>query len=64
MLCGSVGVAHANFDSVGTVFDGFDGDDTSYAVGIGYDYRVGVTTASAADVLITNSTVSEMWGTT
>lgn len=41
LLYGSAGVAYASFDDVGTVFDGFDGDDTSYVLGIGYDYRVG-----------------------
>ena len=41
MLYGSAGVAYANFDSVGDALDGFDGDDTSYVLGVGYDYRVG-----------------------
>lgn len=41
LLYGSLGVAYADFDSVGTVLDGFDGDDTSYVLGVGYDYRVG-----------------------
>lgn len=40
LLYGSAGVAYASFDDAGTVFDGFDGDDTSYVIGVGYDYRV------------------------
>jgi outer membrane immunogenic protein len=38
---GSAGVAYASFDSIGDAFDGFDGDETNYVVGFGYDYRVG-----------------------
>lgn len=41
LIYGSAGVAYASLDGVGDVFDGFDGSDTSYVVGIGYDYRVG-----------------------
>jgi len=41
LLFGSVGVAYASLDSVGGVFDAIDGSDTSYVVGLGYDYRVG-----------------------
>ncbi len=40
LLYGSAGVAYGSFDDVGTVFDGFDGGDTSYVLGVGYDYRV------------------------
>lgn len=40
LLYGTIGVAFASFDSVGTVLDGFDGDDTSFALGFGYDHRV------------------------
>lgn len=40
LLYGSAGIAYASFDDAGTVFDGFDGSDTSYVVGLGYDYRV------------------------
>lgn len=38
LLYGSAGVAYANFDGVGTFFDD---NDTSYVVGLGYDWRVG-----------------------
>ncbi len=41
LLYGSAGVAYGSFDDIGTVFDGFDGGDTSYVLGVGYDYRVG-----------------------
>jgi outer membrane immunogenic protein len=41
LLYGSAGIAYASFDSVGNVFDGFDGSDTNFVVGVGYDYRVG-----------------------
>ena len=41
LLYGSAGIAYANFDDVGDLFDGFDGDETNFVVGIGYDYRVG-----------------------
>jgi outer membrane immunogenic protein len=41
LLYGSAGVAYGSLDSVGDVFDGFDGSDTSYVIGLGYDYRVG-----------------------
>lgn len=41
LIYGSAGIAYASFDDVGTVFDGIDGSDTSYVVGLGYDHRVG-----------------------
>lgn len=41
LLYGSAGIAYGNLDSVGAVFDGFKGSDTSYVIGLGYDYRVG-----------------------
>jgi len=40
-LYGSLGVAYAELDGFGSLADGFDGDDTSYSVGFGYDYPVG-----------------------
>jgi outer membrane immunogenic protein len=41
LLFGSAGIAYADFDgSVGGIFDGIDGGETSYVVGIGYDHRV------------------------
>lgn len=42
LLYGSAGIAYADFDgSVGGIFDGLNGSETSYVVGIGYDHRVG-----------------------
>jgi outer membrane immunogenic protein len=41
LLYGSAGIAYASLDGVGSVFDGFDGSDTSWVVGLGYDYRIG-----------------------
>lgn len=42
LLYGSAGIAYADFDGdVGTIFDGFNGDETNYVLGIGYDHRVG-----------------------
>lgn len=41
LLFGSAGIAYADFDSVGAVFDGFDGGESSYVLGLGYDHRVG-----------------------
>ncbi|WP_282128856.1 outer membrane protein [Roseobacter litoralis] len=38
---GSGGIAYSALDDAGDVFDGFDGSDTNYVVGFGYDYRVG-----------------------
>ncbi len=40
-LYGSAGIAYASFDDVGTVFDGFNGDETNYVLGIGYDHNLG-----------------------
>jgi len=37
LLYGSIGYAYANFDGVGTFFDG-SGD--SYVIGLGYDYAI------------------------
>lgn len=41
LVYGSAGVAYGSLDTVGDVFDGFDGSDTSYVLGLGYDYRIG-----------------------
>lgn len=41
LIFGSAGIAYANFDSVGAIFDGFAGSETNYVIGIGYDHRVG-----------------------
>jgi outer membrane immunogenic protein len=41
MLYGSLGVAYADFSGFGSLIDGFNGSDTSYVVGLGYDWRVG-----------------------
>lgn len=40
LLYGTAGVAYASLDSAGAVFDGIDGSDTSWVIGVGYDYRV------------------------
>lgn len=40
LLYGTAGIAYGSLDSAGDIFDGFDGSDTSYEVGLGYDYRV------------------------
>ncbi|MCV3270160.1 outer membrane protein [Roseobacter sinensis] len=41
LVYGSAGIAYASFDDVGTIFDGFDGSDTNYVLGFGYDHRLG-----------------------
>ena len=42
LVFGSAGIAYADFEGTpGSIFDGFDGDDTNYVLGIGYDHRVG-----------------------
>jgi outer membrane immunogenic protein len=41
LLYGSGGIAYSELDSAGDVFDGFDGSDTNWVIGLGYDYRVG-----------------------
>jgi outer membrane immunogenic protein len=41
LLYGSGGIAYADFDNPGDVFDGIDGSDTNWVLGFGYDYRVG-----------------------
>ena len=41
LVYGSAGVAFADFDSGGDLFDGFDGRETNYVIGIGYDHRIG-----------------------
>jgi outer membrane immunogenic protein len=40
-LYGSAGIAYADFDNVGNVFDGVSGADTNFVLSIGYDYRIG-----------------------
>lgn len=40
LLYGSLGVAYAEIDGFGSLADGFDGDDTSYSIGFGYDFPV------------------------
>jgi outer membrane immunogenic protein len=41
LLYGSGGIAYGNFDDAGDLFDGFDGSDTNWVLGFGYDYRIG-----------------------
>lgn len=47
LFYGSAGIAYADFDSSGagstidSVFDGFNGSETNYVIGLGYDYRIG-----------------------
>lgn len=41
MVYGSGGVAYGSLDNAGDVFDGFDGSDTNWVLGFGYDHRVG-----------------------
>lgn len=41
LVYGSAGVAYANLDNANDIIDGFDGSDTNFVVGLGYDYRVG-----------------------
>jgi len=41
LLYGSGGIAYGSLDNVGDIFDGFDGSDTNWVLGFGYDYRVG-----------------------
>ena len=41
LLYGSAGVAYGSLDNAGDIFDGFDGSDTNWTAGFGYDYRVG-----------------------
>lgn len=38
---GSAGVAYSSLDNGSDIIDGFDGSDTNYVVGFGYDHRVG-----------------------
>ncbi len=41
LLYGSAGIAYANLDDAGDIADGFDGSETNWLLGFGYDYRVG-----------------------
>ncbi|URF46998.1 outer membrane protein [Dinoroseobacter shibae] len=41
LLYGTAGIAYGSLDSAGDVFDGIDGSDTNWLLGLGYDYRVG-----------------------
>jgi outer membrane immunogenic protein len=41
LLYGSAGIAYGSLDNAGDIFDGFDGSDTNWTAGLGYDYRVG-----------------------
>ncbi len=41
LIYGSGGIAYADFSNVGTVFSGFDGGETNYVLGLGYDHRIG-----------------------
>jgi outer membrane immunogenic protein len=41
LVYGSGGIAYSSLDSAGDIFDGFDGSDTNWVLGLGYDHRVG-----------------------
>jgi outer membrane immunogenic protein len=41
LVYGSGGIAYSSLDNAGDVFDGFDGSDTNWVLGLGYDHRVG-----------------------
>ena len=41
MVYGSGGIAYGSLDNVGDIVDGFDGSDTNWVLGLGYDHRVG-----------------------
>jgi len=41
LFYGSAGVAYASLDDAGDIADGFDGSDTNWVIGIGYDHRIG-----------------------
>lgn len=40
LVYGSGGIVYGSLDSAGDVFDGFDGSDTNWVLGFGYDHRV------------------------
>jgi outer membrane immunogenic protein len=41
LVYGSGGIAYASLDDAGDIADGFDGSDTNWVLGLGYDHRVG-----------------------
>ena len=41
LVYGSGGIAYASLDDAGDIADGFDGSDTNWVIGIGYDHRIG-----------------------
>lgn len=41
LFYGSGGIAYGSLDNAGDIFDGFDGSDTNWVLGFGYDHRVG-----------------------
>lgn len=41
LVYGSGGIAYADLDGADDIFDGFDGSDTNWVLGLGYDHRVG-----------------------
>jgi outer membrane immunogenic protein len=40
LVFGSAGIAYGSLDNVGDIFDGFDGSDTNWLLGVGYEHRV------------------------
>ena len=43
LVFGSAGIASGSLDNAGDIFDGFDGSDTNWVLGLGYDYRLNET---------------------
>ena len=41
LVYGSGGIAYASLDDAGDIADGFDGSDTNWLLGFGYDHRIG-----------------------
>ena len=41
LVYGTAGIAYGSLDNAGDIFDGFDGSDTNWLLGLGYDHRVG-----------------------
>ena len=41
LVSGNGGIAYASLDDAGDIADGFDGSDTNWLLGFGYDHRIG-----------------------